>query len=94
MKAEAAIQCSEKVVSRNIARFRITFELLAQMLLLPDGTKIQAVRVDPEYPFDLEIRAEHPELKPVGDCCAIPLINPSYRLSITYHPEFESWGQS
>lgn len=88
--------CAEKAERQgsqmNAAKFQVDFELLKEVMLLPEDTKIWAVHMDVAMQLNgyFEIYVEHPDLpeKPEG---GLPVtIAPIYRNR--HIPEFESWG--
>lgn len=69
--------------------FRVSHELLAEVLLLPPGTKVVATADD--APFGrLLVKIEHPDFPPVPAGHAIPEVQPRY--TTVSAPKFVGWG--
>ena len=62
---------------RPMAFFDVSFALVKEMLLLPEGTTIDRI-ADSEYPGCLRVFVNHPDLPPVLWGATIPRISPSY----------------
>jgi hypothetical protein len=75
---------------KRVRIFRVSHELLAEVLMLPAGTKIVGVS---EQPFffsgELAIKVEHPAFDPVPPVKAIPEYAPMYSQVTT--PKFDGW---
>lgn len=81
----------EEVEHKRHRVFRISTELLAEVLLLPPGTRIVGV-CDKQYMFsgEIAVKVENPAFDPVPPCKAIPECAPLYKAVTT--PKFDGWG--
>jgi hypothetical protein len=64
--------------ARHVAIVSISYDLLIEALVLPPGTVITGVRNALHWNA-LELRVEHPDLKPVEPNGAIPRAEPLWR---------------
>jgi hypothetical protein len=82
----------------NAAQFRLSSDLLCQLLLLPEGSEITGIQMHPYEPFTIQITASHPDLPAVAEGDRFPEISPSYRQTLKdgehYVPEFVQWDSN
>jgi hypothetical protein len=76
----------------GMAFFEMNLLLLADILLLPKGSKIVGVHNSPERKDVIELRIEGPGLPKTGPGERMTRVNPQYRRVFTSHPEFVSWS--
>lgn len=73
------------------AYFELEFRQLEDLLLLPDGVRITAIRDRPDRAL-VEIRVEGGNLPETDPSMHITKVNPQYRSRCHHVPEFHSWG--
>lgn len=85
----------EREPRHHVARVIVSAELLREMLLFPEGTRIKRIRerdggncAGDEQ--DLELIVEHPDIQPQYTGSLIPLITPQYE-SVDRETQFKSW---
>ena len=65
-------------MARRLARFTVSWELLAQAMQMPEGTVIHRVWQDPtKNNGEFEFVVEHPFLEEIEEAEVIPRIEPS-----------------
>lgn len=87
---------TDTAVGDGRALFRITGEVLAQFLHLPEGVVIEAIEADMERSGDFRVRVAGPGVPRVAPGAAIKYVDPTYRRVSSENAEtieFVSWGK-
>ncbi len=69
---------------------KVSPELMAQCLHLPEGTQILGAKKD-AFDFAIELVVEHPDIKEVTEGNELPYCRPKFRTQESV--AFEGWGQ-
>jgi hypothetical protein len=86
--AAANVECRRRE-SRPVATIEMHYDLLAQMLGFPAGTRIEDIGIMADVSNTVQIRLTHPDLAAVAEGEPIPNLNPVF--SRTEQDEKPSW---